>query len=49
MHDVTLLYRRDVERNMRTSFGSCIFDILTLEDVCGRGRWLRMLAEERDL
>lgn len=49
MHDVTILYRGDVERNMRIRLGSCIFHILTLEDVGGRGRWLRMLAEERDL
>ena len=49
MHDITIRYRGDVARNMRIRQQSRIFHILTLEDLGGRGRWLRMLAEERDL
>lgn len=49
MHDITIRYRGDVARSMRICFGSRIFHILTFEDVGGRARWQRMLAEERDL
>lgn len=49
LHDITIRYRADIERNMRIRLGTRIFHILTLEDIGGRGRWLRMLAEERDL
>lgn len=49
MHDITIRYRGDVARNMRVRQGNRIFHILTLEDIGGRGRWLRMLAEEREL
>jgi len=49
MHDITIRYRGDVSRNMRIRLSDRIFHILTLEDVGGRGQWLRILAEERDL
>lgn len=49
MHDISLRYRADVEPSMRFRLGVRIFHILSIEDVDGRGKWLKVLCEEREL
>ena len=49
MYEIRIRYRADVEPAMRFQMVSRIFHILSVEDVGGRGRWLKALCEEREL
>ena len=49
MYEVRVRYRADVELAMRFTLGARILNILSVEDVGARGRWLRILCEEHDL
>jgi len=49
MYDIRLRFRADVDPSMRLRMGTRIFHILSIEDVDGRGQWLKALCEEREL
>lgn len=49
MYEIRIRYRADVELAMRFALGTRLFHILSIKDVDSRGRWLRVLCEERDL
>lgn len=48
-HDIWMRYRRGVTPGMRITIGTRVFDILGALDVRERRRWLKCIAEERDL
>ena len=48
-HEIVIRYRGDVAPEMRLRAGTRIFDIRAAVDPDARRRWLRCLAEERDL
>lgn len=48
-HEIVVRYRDGVTPAMRFRMGSRVFDIRAAFDPDGRRRWLRCLAEERDL
>jgi len=48
-HEIWLRYRAGVLPDMRLRSGDRIFDIRSVIDVGERGRWLRLLCEERRL
>lgn len=49
MHEITIRYRVGVDPSMRFRMGARVFEIVSLENIGERGRWLRALCEERDL
>lgn len=48
-HEITIRYRSGVDPSMRFRMGARIFEIVSIENLGERGRWLRALCEERDL
>ena len=48
-HEIWLRYRAGVVPDMRLRMGARIFDVRSVIDVEERGRWLRLLCEERRL
>ena len=48
-HEVWLRYRDGVKPDMRLRHGGRIFEVRAVIDVGERGRWLRLLCEERRL
>lgn len=48
-HEVWLRHRSDVKPECRFRMGTRIFDIRVVIDAAERGRFLRCLAQERDL
>lgn len=48
-HEIVVRYRGDVVPEMRLRAGTRIFDIRAVFDPDARRRWLKCLAEERDL
>ncbi|MEI9900809.1 MAG: phage head closure protein [Hyphomicrobium sp.] len=48
-HEIIIRYRDDVTPQMRFKAGARLFDIAAAFDPDQRRRWLRCLAEERDL
>lgn len=48
-HEIVIRYRSDVKPQMRLRAGTRVFDIRVAFDPDARGRWIKCLAEERDL
>lgn len=48
-HEIVIRHRGDVVPEMRLRAGTRIFDIRAVFDPDARRRWLKCLAEERDL
>jgi SPP1 family predicted phage head-tail adaptor len=48
-HEIIMRWRSGVRPDMRLRRGGRVFHILAVMDGGERGRWLRLLCEERDL